>query len=53
VTIFVCAAQLWRYIPPERGLRVNLGRGARILEARSFDRVPLKHMADPNGTMVA
>jgi len=27
--------------------------GARILEARSFGRVPLKHMAHPNGAVAA
>jgi hypothetical protein len=32
---------------------VNLGRGARILEASSFARVSLKHMAHPNGTVAA
>jgi hypothetical protein len=53
VTIFVCAAQLYGYIPPARGLRVNLGWGARILEARSFGRVPLRHMAHPKGTVAA
>ena len=32
---------------------MNLGQGARILEASSFGRVPLRHMAHPNGTVAA